>query len=178
MEEKILNYFVIKLKLFLQALVWKLFLLIYQGHSGCPHKWNVHHECILHCRTFWGAGQKEPTDTVSLIKLYKNLFWFDHWTLRIWSGSSYQVISIRIFFGSGSFSDPDPFRIRPYYVNCFKLHKIFLLDGSNFKVCPNKFKHTVRLRDFMGQNVKFDTWKAYFLKLIFPFSARIWIRNG
>lgn len=33
------------------------------GHSGCPNKWNVHHECVLYCRTFWGGGQKEPTDT-------------------------------------------------------------------------------------------------------------------
>jgi len=33
------------------------------GHSGCPNKWNIYHECVLFCRTFWGAGLKEPTDT-------------------------------------------------------------------------------------------------------------------
>lgn len=35
----------------------------YIGHTGCPNKWNIHHECVLLCRTFWGAGHKEPVDT-------------------------------------------------------------------------------------------------------------------
>jgi len=35
----------------------------YIGHAGCPNKWNIHHECVLYCRTFWGAGLKEPVDT-------------------------------------------------------------------------------------------------------------------
>jgi len=33
------------------------------GHSGCPNKWNIHHECVLFCRTHWGVGIKEPEDT-------------------------------------------------------------------------------------------------------------------
>lgn len=35
----------------------------YIGHSGCPNKWNIHHECVLFCRTYWGSGHKEPVDT-------------------------------------------------------------------------------------------------------------------
>jgi len=35
----------------------------YIGHAGCPNKWNIHHECVLFCRTFFGTGLKEPTDT-------------------------------------------------------------------------------------------------------------------
>jgi len=35
----------------------------YIGHAGCPNKWNIYHECVLYCRTCWGAGFKEPTDT-------------------------------------------------------------------------------------------------------------------
>jgi len=33
------------------------------GHSGCPNKWNIFHECVLFCRTHWGNGYKEPVDT-------------------------------------------------------------------------------------------------------------------
>eukprot|EP00088_Acartia_fossae_P067710 TRINITY_DN8479_c0_g1_i1.p1 TRINITY_DN8479_c0_g1~~TRINITY_DN8479_c0_g1_i1.p1 ORF type:complete len:327 (-),score=89.10 TRINITY_DN8479_c0_g1_i1:3-983(-) len=32
------------------------------GHSGCPNKWNIYHDCSLYCRSQWGAGVKEPTD--------------------------------------------------------------------------------------------------------------------
>jgi len=32
------------------------------GHSGCPNKWNVWHECVLFCRTFWGVGLQEPVN--------------------------------------------------------------------------------------------------------------------
>lgn len=35
----------------------------YIGHAGCPNKWNIHHECVLFCRSYWGNGNKEPTDT-------------------------------------------------------------------------------------------------------------------
>lgn len=34
----------------------------YLGHGGCPNKWNPHHDCVLFCRQFWGAGAKEPID--------------------------------------------------------------------------------------------------------------------
>jgi len=34
----------------------------YIGHPGCPNKWNVHHECVLYCRQFWGAGIREPVN--------------------------------------------------------------------------------------------------------------------
>jgi len=34
----------------------------YIGHSGCPNKWNAHHECVLFCRQFWGAGIREPVN--------------------------------------------------------------------------------------------------------------------
>jgi len=34
----------------------------YLGHSGCPNKWNVWHECVLFCRTFWGVGLQEPVN--------------------------------------------------------------------------------------------------------------------
>ena len=34
----------------------------YLGHSGCPNKWNAHHECVLFCRQFWGAGIREPVN--------------------------------------------------------------------------------------------------------------------
>jgi len=35
----------------------------YIGHSGCPNKWNIFHECVLFCRTHWGNGYKEPVDS-------------------------------------------------------------------------------------------------------------------
>jgi len=34
----------------------------YIGHGGCPNKWNPHHDCVLFCRQFWGAGVREPVD--------------------------------------------------------------------------------------------------------------------
>jgi len=44
----------------------------YIGHSGCPNKWNVHHECVLYCRQFWGAGIREPVNT-EYIKAHSNM---------------------------------------------------------------------------------------------------------
>jgi len=35
----------------------------YIGHAGCPNKWNIYHDCVLFCRTFFGVGLKEPIDT-------------------------------------------------------------------------------------------------------------------
>ena len=32
------------------------------GHTGCPNKWNVYHECVLYCKQFWGAGLREPVN--------------------------------------------------------------------------------------------------------------------
>ena len=34
----------------------------YIGHSGCPNKWNVYHDCVLYCKQFWGAGLREPVN--------------------------------------------------------------------------------------------------------------------
>jgi len=34
----------------------------YIGHSGCPNKWNVYHDCCLWCKQFWGTGLREPVD--------------------------------------------------------------------------------------------------------------------
>ena len=34
----------------------------YIGHTGCPNKWNVYHECVLYCKQFWGAGLREPVN--------------------------------------------------------------------------------------------------------------------
>lgn len=34
----------------------------YIGHGGCPNKWNPHHDCVLFCRQFWGAGMREPVN--------------------------------------------------------------------------------------------------------------------
>ena len=34
----------------------------YLGHGGCPNKWNAHHDCVLFCRQFWGAGIREPVN--------------------------------------------------------------------------------------------------------------------
>ena len=34
----------------------------YIGHSGCPNKWNPHHDCCLFCRQFWGVGIREPVN--------------------------------------------------------------------------------------------------------------------
>jgi len=32
----------------------------YLGHSGCPNKYNPHHTCVQYCKTYWGAGAREP----------------------------------------------------------------------------------------------------------------------
>jgi len=44
----------------------------YIGHAGCPNKWNVHHECVLYCRQFWGAGIREPVN-MEYIKAHNNM---------------------------------------------------------------------------------------------------------
>jgi len=32
------------------------------GHSGCPNKWNIYHDCLPWCKQFWGAGIREPVN--------------------------------------------------------------------------------------------------------------------
>lgn len=44
----------------------------YLGHSGCPNKWNVWHECVLFCRTFWDAGLQEPVNQ-DYIRVHGNM---------------------------------------------------------------------------------------------------------
>ncbi|XP_063238086.1 polyglutamine-binding protein 1 [Bacillus rossius redtenbacheri] len=33
------------------------------GHSGCPNKYNIYHECTSFCRELWGNGHDEPEET-------------------------------------------------------------------------------------------------------------------
>eukprot|EP00092_Neocalanus_flemingeri_P001573 GFUD01001676.1.p1 GENE.GFUD01001676.1~~GFUD01001676.1.p1 ORF type:complete len:328 (-),score=128.60 GFUD01001676.1:57-1040(-) len=44
----------------------------YIGHAGCPNKWNVHHDCVLYCRQFWGVGIREPVN-MEYIKAHNNM---------------------------------------------------------------------------------------------------------
>ncbi|KAJ1530794.1 hypothetical protein ONE63_005644 [Megalurothrips usitatus] len=32
----------------------------FQGHSGCPNKYNIYHDCSKACIELWGAGKAEP----------------------------------------------------------------------------------------------------------------------
>ncbi|XP_066585212.1 polyglutamine-binding protein 1 [Prorops nasuta] len=34
----------------------------FMGYSGCPNKYNIHHECTKKCKELWGLGQVQPSE--------------------------------------------------------------------------------------------------------------------
>lgn len=43
----------------------------FKGHSGCPNKWNVYHECSVFCVRHWGKGK--PSPDVKYMRKFKKL---------------------------------------------------------------------------------------------------------